>query len=190
MDNPLAPTDEEVAALVQKGDLEQFGILVERFEAKMKRYAKKFLSGYDDGQDVVQDIFLKAYSHIQSFDSSRKFSSWLYRIAHNELINAIKKKSREPVWLFDYDTILPNLVSYDNMEEDIDRQRTQEILNHCLDKLEPKYREPLVLYYFQELGYQEISETMRIPISTVGVRLTRGKALLKDLYSKLNIHEQ
>ena len=87
-------TDEQIAIAVQKGDAQAFGLLVERFEPKLLRYARKFLFDYEDGKDMVQEVFIKAYGNIQSFDTSRSFSSWIYRIAHNEFINAIRKKGR------------------------------------------------------------------------------------------------
>ena len=87
-------TDEDLVLRVKSGGIEAFGFLVERYEDKMKRYARKFLFGYTDIEDTVQKVFIKAYVNIQSFDTSRKFSSWLYRIAHNEFINAIKKKTK------------------------------------------------------------------------------------------------
>jgi RNA polymerase sigma-70 factor (ECF subfamily) len=184
------PTDEEIASKVQNGDVEQFGLLVERYEAKMMRYARKFLFGYHDSEDMVQEVFLKAYANIRGFDVKRKFSSWLYRIAHNEFINAIKKKGREPLTFFDSDTLFPHPVAAENIERDADLKQTQEILNKCLDKLDAKYREPLVLFYFEDLDYQSISEIMHIPVSTVGVRLTRGKVVLRGIYNKLTDHHE
>ena len=87
--------DEIIAALVQSGQSVLFGVLVKRYEEKMRRYARKFLSNDDDKKDIVQEIFIKAYINIKSFDTKRKFSSWLYRIAHNELVNNLKKKIYE-----------------------------------------------------------------------------------------------
>ncbi len=110
-------TDEEIAKSVQGGDTAKFGTLVERYEAKMLRYARKFLFGYQDSEDMVQEVFLKAYTNIQGFDANRKFSSWLYRIAHNEFLNAIKKKGREPLPFFDPDTIFPHPVARDNAHQ-------------------------------------------------------------------------
>lgn len=188
MDAKQNPTDEEVAVLVQNGDSQQFGMLVERYEAKMLRYARKFLFRHSDGEDLVQDVFLKAYANINSFDASRKFSSWLYRIAHNEFINAIRKRGTEPLPFFDADTLFPHPVANENIERDVDLIQTKEIMNKCLDKLDAKYREPLVLYYFEDLDYQSISEIIRIPVSTVGVRLTRGKKALREVYEKLIDH--
>jgi len=183
--NPSQKTDEEIAFGVQKGDVQLFGTLVERYEAKLQRYAKKFLFGYHDSQDVVQDVFLKAFSNIRGFDTNRKFSSWIYRIAHNEFINAIKKRGHEPLTFFDSDTLFPHPVAAENVEREIDIKQIQEILNKCLDKLDVKYREPLVLYYFQDLDYLSISEVLHIPVSTVGVRLNRGKIILREIYEQL-----
>lgn len=181
-------TDEQVAASVQAGNAQLFGLLVERYEARMARYAKRFLFGYHDAEDLVQEVFLKAYVNIQSFDSGRPFTSWLYRIAHNVFINAIKRRGREPLPFFDPDTVFPHPVAKDSPERDFEEWEIKDALGRCLDRLDPKYREPLVLYHFEEMDYRAISEIMRIPVSTVGVRLSRAKALLKGAYESLTQH--
>jgi RNA polymerase sigma-70 factor (ECF subfamily) len=84
--------------MVKKGDKEAFGIVVDRYLPKIKRYAKKFIFNREDIDDLVQDVFLKAYANVFSFDSDKKFSPWVYRIAHNEFVNAIKKKMREKLF--------------------------------------------------------------------------------------------
>ena len=81
--------DENLVELVQKGDIEMFGSLVERYEQKMLRYAGRFLFDHDNAQDAVQEVFIKAYTNIASFDLTKRFSPWLYRIAHNYFINEI-----------------------------------------------------------------------------------------------------
>jgi len=177
-------TDEEIALQVQAGDMENFGILVKRYEVKIKRYARKFLFGYEDAEDMVQEVFLKAYINIQSFNASQKFSSWLYRIAHNEFINAIKKKGRERLSLFDLDTLFPHPVAKESLIDDINSRELREILDRILGKIDLKYREVLVLYCFEELNYREIAEVLHIPIATVGVRIKRGRELIKSLYEQ------
>lgn len=177
-------SDEAIAAQVQHGDSQAFGLLVERYEAKMLRYAKRFLFGYEDAEDVVQDVFIRAYVNIQSFDTRRRFSSWLYRVAHNLFINAIKKKGREPLTLFDPDTLFPHPVAKERADTAIHEQELRQALEGSLQQLSPKYREPLVLYYFEELDYRTIAEVLQIPVSTVGVRLNRGRSLLKKFLAK------
>ncbi|MHA1211225.1 MAG: RNA polymerase sigma factor, partial [Candidatus Heimdallarchaeota archaeon] len=104
---PSQQTDEEIARLVQSGNIDIFGEIVNRYEEKIKRYGRKFLSGIQDIEDIVQDVFLKTYENIQSFDTKRKFSSWIYRIAHNEFVNALKKHKKKPLPLFELDILFP-----------------------------------------------------------------------------------
>jgi len=179
-------TDEELAKKIQAGDSELFGVLVSRYEGKIKRYAKKFLFNYEDAEDLAQQAFLKTYININSFDSQRKFSPWVYRIAHNEFINAIKKRKREPLPFFDADTIFPHPLAKENPLKDSERAEISRVINQCLGQLNAKYREPLILYYLENFDYNEIADIMRIPVSTVGVRLRRGKEKLKILCEKIN----
>lgn len=177
--------DEEIAALVRAGDIDFFGVLIRRYKEKMIRYARKFLSDHEDINDIIQEIFIKAYANIQSFDTKRKFSSWLYRIAHNELVNALKKRKKNTLPLFELDTFLPHGLQDDSLSQNIDRQDIQKMINKCLDRLEPKYREPIILYYLEDLSYKEIAEVMRVPISTVGIRIKRAKEIMKSIFKKL-----
>ncbi len=173
--------DEEIARMVQSGNFELFGELVKRYEAKMKRYARKFLNITEDIEDVVQEVFIKVYQNIKSFNPERKFSSWLYRIAHNEFVNALKKRKRRKVFsFFELDILLPYPVAK-NDSQDIDLKGIRQAIDKYLDKLEIKYREPIILYYLEELSYKEIAGILHIPISTVGIRLKRGREKLKKL---------
>ncbi len=179
-------TDEEIAREVQRGDVESFRALVERYEPKLSRYARKFLFAGDDVNDLVQEVFIKAYVNIQSFDANRRFSPWIYRIAHNEFINALKKKekNKNTLSLFDVDVLFPHPVAAETAESGVERGETRRMLDQSVKKLGPKYREPLVLYYFEEMDYKEVADILRIPVSTVGIRLQRGKALLKKMVER------
>jgi RNA polymerase sigma-70 factor (ECF subfamily) len=178
--------DEEIVVLVQSGDIDSFRALVERYESKMSRYAGRFLFRGDDAKDVVQEVFIKAYVNIRSFDAERRFSPWLYRIAHNEFVNAVKRKTknRENVSLFNFDVLFPHLTAEETADGDINREELKRMLDASLDKLDPKYKEPLVLYYFEEMDYKAIADILHIPMSTVGVRLQRGRAMLKKNYER------
>lgn len=171
--------DEEIARLVQSGDIDLFGEIVDRYEEKIKRYGRKFLKGIEDIEDIVQDIFIKAYQNIQSFDVKRKFSSWLYRIAHNEFVNALKKNKKKPLSFFELDILLPHSSS-EEINQKLENQEILRGLDKYLNKLSPKYREPFILYYFEQFSYKEISDILHIPVSTVGIRLKRAKEKLKN----------
>jgi RNA polymerase sigma-70 factor (ECF subfamily) len=179
-------SDEKVALLVQNGDTESCGFLVERHESKIARYAKKFIYDKDDIADLVQNVFIKAYVNMQSFDTGKRFSPWIYRIAHNEFINAIKKKKREPLNFFDPDTIFPHPIARETADSRAQEKDLKKTFDACLDKVPAKYREPIVLRYYEELDYKEIADILHIPVSTVGVRISRGKSMLKKIYEDLN----
>ncbi len=178
MEPTISATDEDIAHMVQQGDADAFALLMERYEAKLTRYARKFLSGYDDIEDTIQDVFIKAYEHIQSYDHKRPFSPWIYRIAHNELVNVIRKRKREPVTLFDPDTIFPHLIAKETADSEAIGNELARDMERYLDTLDQKYRAPLVLFYYEDMDYKTIAEVLHIPISTVGVRIARGKKQL------------
>ena len=185
MDSHLTEiTDEEIAGRVQRGDTDAFGVLVERYEPKMLRYGRRFLAQYEDVEDAVQDVFIKAYTNIQSFNISLSFSPWIYRIAHNTFINVIKKKGREPLSFFEPDTILQFSSPETEVEHQVYAAEERKMIEEQLSKLDPKYRAPLVLCFFEEKDYKEISDILRIPTSTVGVRIKRAKEKLKILYQE------
>jgi RNA polymerase sigma factor (sigma-70 family) len=175
-------TDEVVARRVQGGESEAFGDLVERYQGKLLRYARKFLLDPDDAKDIVQDIFIKAYQNIQSFDATRRFSPWVYRIAHNEFVNALKKrKASRTVFAFDIDTLFPHLPAAETADSATLERDLRKTLDEHLQRVDAKYREPLILYYLEGMDYKEISEILQIPISTVGVRLARARAMLRKI---------
>ncbi len=178
-------TDETIAAQVQAGEAVLFGELVERYEQKLLRYAGRFLLVQEDARDTVQNVFLKAYVNLNSFDSKRKFSSWIYRIAHNEFINAIKKKGREPLSFFDPDTLFPHPIEPTRADTELNKNELKEMVELCLNKLDAKYREPMVLFYYENMDYSTIADIMRIPPSTVGVRIKRARSLLQKAYNQL-----
>jgi len=178
--------DEEIVRQIQSGKIGLFAVLINRYEDKIKRYSRKFLSDHEDINDVLQDIFIKVYKNIRSFDTKRKFSSWLYRIAHNELINTLKKRKKKTLSLFDLDILFPQSAndSSNSLNQQIDRKDMEKIIDKCIDQVELKYREPIILYYFGGLNYREIADVMQIPISTVGIRIKRGKEIMRSIFEK------
>src|ERR1035437_7578603 len=140
-ESDISQTDEQVAALVQKGDKEAFGTLMDRYERKFFSYGRKFLTGQDNIEDVVQEVFIKTYQNIKSFDTSQKFSPWIYRIAHNTYVNALRKNAKSPLRFFDFDTFTAHPVFEDTMPAEKEQRRVGKIIDQGLDKLSPEYRE-------------------------------------------------
>ena len=172
-------TDEKITSLVQSGQVDLFGVLMDRYKSKMLRYARRFLFDLTSAEDLVQDVFINAYVNINGFDVSKKFSPWLYRIAHNYFVNEIKKRNRNPLIFLDLDTLLPHLPHEEGpVVKALDKELKEE-LELCLNKIDLKYKEVLILYFFEGLSYKEIAMVLHIPINVVGVRLNRGKKMIK-----------
>ncbi len=172
-------TDGELARRVQAGDDQALATLMDRYTGKLLRYGRRFLSSGDKIGDVVQDVFIAVYENIKDFDSTRQFSPWIYRIAHNAFVDALRKRAKEPLYLLDFDRVVPHPV-YENPEEgEKEREEMRVLLEKSLEDLPPAYREIIDLYYFEDFSYREIADILHIPTGTVGIRLSRARTALK-----------
>ncbi len=174
-------TDEDVARLVQEGDEQALAELINRYEGKLLRYGRRFLPHEHDIEDTVQDVFIAAYENIKDFDATRKFSPWIYRIAHNAFVNVLRAKAHGPVYLEDLDRIVPHAIYENPAAKEKEFEEMRVFVEKGVDDLSPHYREVVLLYYFENFSYQEISDILHIPMGTVGVRLARAREALKKL---------
>lgn len=173
---------------VQQGNKDAFGEIITRYEQKLCRYGSRFLGRTDDITDMVQDVFIKAYTNLQSFDATGRFSPWIYRIAHNTFVNELRRQSRFRGF-FDLDTeaFLPTLIAPESSLDTVLAKENTILIERHLAQLKPKDREIITLAYFEELSYEAIGDILHIPISAVGVRLHRAKARLKTLFPSNHI---
>ena len=172
-------SDEEIVSRITAGDIEAYRELMQRYEQKLLRYVLYLARDQISSSDVVQDTFIKAYKNLRSFNPKYKFSSWIFRIAHNETMNAIKKE-RHINRNIDVEE-MDNFSKEPSTAEIIDRSIANKKLADCMVLLEEKYREVLLLQYFEKMKYSEIADILHIPLSTVGVRANRAKAKLKKI---------
>lgn|SRR5665213_385873 len=177
-------TDESLAQLVQTGDHQALSVLMDRYTTKLLRYGHRFLASDDDISDIVQDVFVTVYQNIQDFDSTRRFSPWIYRIAHNAFVDALRRKTKGPVYGLDFDLVVPHPIYEDPEENEKEKEEMRVLLVGHLNDLPPSYREIVDLYYFEDFKYQEIADVLHIPIGTVGIRLSRARQTLKRSMKK------
>lgn len=183
---PLPPSDVE---LVEKTleDKDHFGVLVERYQAKLTRYiARLGVRNPDDQLDVLQEVFIKAYRNLNAFDTSLQFSSWIYRIAHNEAISWYRKHRVRPEGhlIADSDELLSFFsTSEEAADVTFDKTLNADAVNEALWQIDEKYREAIILRFFEHKEYEEISDILQIPVGSVGTLLHRGK---KQLAAALN----
>lgn len=184
MESPeLGETDEAIIARVRESSPELYGEIIRRYQPKLTRYIRRFTSDVAAQEDILQDVFIKAYKNLYAFDIERSFSSWIYRIAHNEAINFVKKAHREPLFIDEKE--------WEVADERLDIGSTMEKehavleMRNALNKIKKKYRQPLILFFFEDKSYEEISDILRLPRSTVGTLISRGKTQLKEI-----LHQQ
>lgn len=181
-------TDSEIVVLVIGGETEAFGDLMSRYEDKLLRYVIYLIHDQARAADVVQDTFIKAYQNLNGFKPKYKFSSWIYRIAHNEAINAIKKDRH-----LQHEPAIEELkeASYEStIVRDIDRAILKNDMQLCLNQLDAKYREVLMLQYYENMKYSEIADVLHVPTATVGVWASRAKQKLRQLCEQKGVtHE-
>lgn len=175
----LSTSDEHIASLVQSGDKNAFAVLIRRYQAPLLRYAFYIVSDEAAAADVVQESFIKAYVNLMSFNPSRQFSSWIYRIVHNQAINAISKEKHTVVMDEDLDT-----ASDTDIEAEFVKEEEKERIQDCLHQLPIMYREPLILLYLDGKSYEDISTILRLPMGTVATRINRGKKLIRKICQK------
>ncbi|MBT4516598.1 MAG: RNA polymerase sigma factor [Candidatus Komeilibacteria bacterium] len=168
--------DEDLVKLTIE-DQENFLYLIKRYEAKLGRYVRRIAGlGKEDTEDLLQDIFIKTYQNINSFDKDLKFSSWIYRIAHNEVIDNYRKKQSRPQGAsFDVENLLNNLASEFNITKDLDHKYLQANISQVLNVMDLKYREVLILKFLEEKEYKEISDILKKPMGTVATLISRAK---------------
>ena len=176
-------TDEAIVVRILH-DRSYFEVIVERFEEKLTRYLRRLgVHVHEDRQDLIQDIFIKVYKNLYGFDRNLSFSSWIYRIAHNEVISWYRKKSVRPEghMTSDIDELFIFIPDTNkNAEQLVDSVIDAKLLHNALQKLEAKYRDPIILRFFEYKEYEEISDILKIPIGTVGTLISRGKKRLQS----------
>ncbi|PJE74165.1 MAG: hypothetical protein COV01_01545 [Candidatus Taylorbacteria bacterium CG10_big_fil_rev_8_21_14_0_10_41_48] len=172
-------SDEKLVVLVQVENQELYSILVERYQAKLMRYIGVMIYDRAKTVDIVQETFIKAFINLKSFDAGRKFSSWIYRIAHNEALNVIKKYHREVILDDTFD-----FPSNEDISANFEQKETVEMVRVCIRSIPPIYSEPLILYVLEGKSYSEISDILRVSMGTVATRISRGKVLMKKICQK------
>lgn len=184
----ISKTDEELIALALENQ-DYFVCIMERYEKKLISYIIR-ISGYskEDAEDILQEVFIKIYVNLNSFDDNLKFSSWVYRITHNEVINNYRKKKARPQCAMDLDDeFLNNLASDMKTDGHIDMQYLKDNVRRVIEKMEPKYREVLVLRFWEDKDYSEISDILKKPMGTVATLLSRAKTNFQKELERQNI---
>ncbi|MDZ7612197.1 MAG: sigma-70 family RNA polymerase sigma factor [Candidatus Moranbacteria bacterium] len=184
--NPMG--DEELADLI-KNSPENLEGLINRYWDRLFYFIKKVsYFGDEDAEDILQNVFIKVYKNINDFDSSMKFSSWIYRITRNEVVDQIRKKQARPQNIsYDASEILKLTGSEINIEKDIQGKEARAEIMKIISGLPVKYREAIILKFLEEKSYDEMMDILKKPKGTVAALINRGKKLMQKEAEKRNI---
>lgn len=179
-------SDKEIIARIRGGEEACFDDLFERYHDRLFFYLRHFVGGKEEAEDLLQNVFVKAYEKFSSFDARRAFSSWIYRIAHNEAVNYLKRKSRKN--FFSWEDIVSTKDQLESSSPDRSpqevwvRKEIRDEVRLALKKIPEKYREVLILRFYLDHSYEEIADIIGKPTNTVGTLLSRAKnRLVREL---------
>ncbi|MDE0889018.1 MAG: sigma-70 family RNA polymerase sigma factor [Phycisphaerales bacterium] len=185
-------TDEELLVAYREGDRVAFATLVERYRADLVRFLHRFLSSRAAAEDVFQDAFLQVHLAADSFDADRRFKPWLYTIAANKARDFHRKRKRRaaaslsaPVGSADgRETSLVDLLEgpSEGVDSGLLESERQQLVKEVVDNMPAHYREILLLSYFQKLSYNQIADSLQIPLGTVKSRLHASVANFADAW--------
>ncbi|MCZ2075403.1 MAG: RNA polymerase sigma factor [Bryobacteraceae bacterium] len=187
------PSQTEVfdeADLVERaknGETEAFTELVNRYERKIYRLAKHITQNDEDAEDVLQEAFLKAYSHLADFQGQSKFYTWIVRIAVNESLMKLRKRKSDRTVSMDEnidtgeETVVREIAVWEeNPEHQYSQEELRRILEHAVDSLKPAFRTVFLLRDVEELSTEETAEAMNISVPAVKSRLLRARLQLRE----------
>lgn len=185
-------TDEELVSLSLENEA-FFGVLISRYQGKLISYIRRISnSSYEEAEDVLQETFIKVYYNLNGFDTNLKFSSWIYRITHNQVISHYRKKKARPQSA-DWETtekVFKTISSEFDITGDLDQKYLKENLNKLIHNLSEKYQEVLILKFLEEKEYKEISDILKKPMGTIATLLSRAKKQLKKEIEKCQVELQ
>ncbi len=164
------------------GNKQAFSKLVEAYQRPVFNLAYRMLGNPDEAEDAAQETFLRAYARLRQYDSSHKFSTWMLSIANHHCIDRLRKRRTTYVSIDD-NPVLENLEEESPQPENslLGQEQTVE-LQTLLNQLEPDYRTPLILRYWEDYSYEEIAAAMGLTVSAVKSRLFRARKQMADLY--------
>jgi RNA polymerase sigma-70 factor (ECF subfamily) len=187
--NPESLSDAELVKMTL-ADREDFLYLVNRYKDKLLRYIQRLTNtGPEEAEDTLQEVFIKVYLNLNDFNPDLKFSSWIYRITHNQVISRHRKiKARPEAYSVNIDDQAARSLAADiDIAASADLAILKQRISLILDKLPDRYREILVLKFLEEKSYQEISDIVKKPAGTVASTLNKAKQEFRKELDKQNL---
>jgi RNA polymerase sigma-70 factor (ECF subfamily) len=169
-------TDLQLIEEVRNGKRRAFTELMRRYQQRVYWAARRIVGTHEDADDIAQETFVKAYTALGDFRGDSSFFTWLYRIAINLSLNAVRKRQLV-TYLRENEIINRIFPSSEDPSRDVEFKETQSRLQEAISRLPEKQRAVFVMRYFDELSYEEISEVMKTSVG--GLKANYFHALRK-----------
>jgi len=180
----MEKSDKQLMQGVREGDEESFAILMGRYKHRLTNYFYTLLNNYDRAAEATQEAFVKVFLKADTFDMDKSFSSWIYRIGMNYIIDEYRKKQRWTSFLGRHfknnNGSFPTSYQPPAPDEELIRDEKVGKVRKAINSLPLKYRVPLAMKDLQELPYNEIADIMDMSTGTVKSRINRARLLLKE----------
>lgn len=187
-------TSKDIIKKVSSWDMDAFYCIVEKYEEKLLRYIIRISSvDLEEAENLLQEVFIKVYRNINSYNYKLSFSSWIYRITHNITIDFYRKnKNKINISLETEDEEYVNLIevldAWISLEKDAHKKELIEKITQILYLLDIKYRDILILKFLENKNYSEISDILKIPEWTVATLINRWKKQFKIIASEKKLN--
>ncbi len=189
MTESQTPSDSELVAMAKAGDQDAFGLLIERHESKIYGLCLKMLGNPEDAEDVLQEVFLKAFQALPGFREEARFSTWLYRIAYNACLMRIRKKKIETVSLDRPLDVEEGHIERDvtdwstDPRTDVMSEELRSVLTRHINELSPDNRIVFVLRDVHGLSTDDTAGVLGLSVPAVKSRLHRARLYLRERLS-------
>lgn len=178
-------TDVDLIANVMGGREDSFEELVRRYQKPITGYVYRIVGEYESSLDVTQEVFIKVYNSLHRYSSEYKFSTWLYRIAHNAAIDHLRRNSINAQSLETenadgtYQLQIESPGRSPEKEREISEWRTE--IGQVVKRLPDAYKQLILLRHANDLSYDEIAEVTALPLGTVKNRLFRAREMMRQI---------
>ena len=184
-------TDSERVARAVEGREESFEELVRRYQRPIAAYAYRMVGDYDAALDLTQEVFIKVYGSLARYRCEFKFSTWIYKIAHNAAIDHLRRSTtREQSLTCEADGVqydIPLKSSKPTPEQESERRERRTEIEEVVSQLPHAYKDLILLRHSHDLSYDEIAEVTGLPLGTVKNRLFRAREIMRDHFVQRGI---
>lgn len=177
-------SDERLVELSLDGDESAFGVLVRRYQRRLTAFLSQLVGDMELARELSQEAFVRAWSALERFNPKYRFSTWLFRIAHNLGIDHLRRRRllTTPLYRTDFEGDEVEVVVPDQDKDPLGHLENRALaseLREVIDGLRPEYRELVLLRHFGGLSYQEIADFTKMPLGTVKNKLFRAHSVLR-----------